>query len=103
MNFLEIVTISFISAGQPYKWTGMIALVFFVIFDSIQLISIEKVFSFISTKTGSAPTLLTASAVEIQDNAGTMTSSPGPIFRDFIIISNASVPFPHPRQYFVPR
>ena len=57
----------------------------------------------ISTNTGSAPTLLTASAVAIHVSAGTITSSPGPIFKDAKIISRASVPFPQPKQYSAPR
>ena len=57
----------------------MMALVRGVIAASIRLSSMFRVSGRLSTKTGIAPSLTTALAVETNAYEGMMTSSPGPI------------------------
>ena len=56
-----------------------------------------------STKTGLAPIALTASEDDIQEIAGTMTSSPWPIPKALNNISIESVPLPQAMQCFTPQ
>ena len=62
----------------------------------------KKVFGFISTKTGLAPTLLIASAVAKKLKDEVITSSPSPMSKALNARINASVPLLQPTAYFVP-
>src|SRR5690606_33337093 len=81
---------AFIGTIFPYKCTGITALVLAETASS--QLSLNKPSSSVSQKTGFAPTITTASAVETQVIAGTITSSPGPTSKARNASSSASVP-----------
>src|SRR5271157_547205 len=66
-------------AGWPYRSTGMMALVFLVIFFSTSSGSMLKVSASMSAKTGFAPVNRMLFAVAIKVNGVVMTSSPFPM------------------------
>ena len=67
------------SAGWPYRCTGMMAQVRGVIAASMRCGSMLWVCSSGSTGTGVAPACVTASQVAMKVLDGTITSSPGPM------------------------
>src|SRR5665647_1258963 len=67
------------SAGCPYRCTGMMAAVRSVMAASTDAASRQYVCGSMSAKTGVAPVSATELAVAAKVNDGTMTSSPGPI------------------------
>src|SRR5689334_15763029 len=69
--------IASMSAGWPYRWTGMMPFVLGEIAASTCSGSRHQVAGSTSTNTGSAPTYRTALAVAMYVMDGTMTSSPG--------------------------
>src|SRR6185503_7868479 len=91
-----------IGAGNPYRWTGMIAFVFDVTAARAFLTSRQYVAGSASTSTGFAPTIITVLAVAMNVIAGTITSSPGPMFRPRRISSSALVPLSNVMQWDVP-
>ena len=80
------------SALCPYKCTGIIAFVLFVMFLSISSGSILNVTGSISVKIGIAPIRATTPAVAKNENVGSITSSPGLISIAIRAMSSASVP-----------
>ena len=91
------------SHAAPYRWTGRIAFVRSVIAASIRAGSIVNVTGSMSTKTGTAPTLLMDSGVAKNVNGVVMTSSPGPTPSARSPITSASVPEFTPIACFTPR
>ena len=68
-----------ISAGWPYRCTGMMAAVCGVTAASTASGSTQKYLASMSAKTGRAPVSATALAVAANVNDGTITSSPAPM------------------------
>src|SRR5690348_14915948 len=87
------------SAGQPRVWTTMTTFVWGVIFDSTSAAS-RLNDSSDSAKTGKAPSMTTALTQEYQLQAGTITSSPGPIPRAASAVVSAAVPDVTAKAYF---
>ena len=100
--FFEIFFNSLIFADCPYKFTGIITLVFFVIFFLISEVFIKKSFSLISTKTGFAPVLTIAEIVGTAVLETVITSSPFLIPRANKAINIASVPLLTPTANLFP-
>ena len=107
--FIARFSISFSSAGNPKRSTGMTA--FGVSFPSFStrsmassnaLVSILKVHKLISTKMGVAPANDAQLADAIYVKSGTNTASPMPTLCTFKDITSASVPFPQVIQCFLP-
>ena len=89
------------SAGCPNRWTGTIVRVRGDTAAPAATGSIPAVVGRQSTKTGRAPTRLTASAVAKKVLTGTMTSSPGPTPTHARASLRASVPLLTPTQWRV--
>ena len=81
-----------IAHGLPNRCTGTIALVRDVIFDSEDAGSRLNVEGSMSANTGVAPSRAIAPAAAKNENAGVITSSPGPMPRAHSAASNASLP-----------
>ena len=84
------------SAGCPYRCTGMIAAVRGVIAASVAAGSIVRRSGSMSANTGLAPVITMASALKAADNGAVMTSSPGPMPSARSVSASASVPVPTP-------
>ena len=65
-----------VSAGNPYRSTGIMPLVFCVTACSVDFGLSVYVMGSMSAKTGVAPVMITASAVATKVNAGNIISSP---------------------------
>ncbi len=89
-----------ILAGFPCRCTAISTRVRGVMCRSISAGSRLKDES-ISAQMGSAPAITTALKQECQVQAGTITSSPGPISRAAMATCNAAVPEVTPNAYFV--
>ncbi len=81
----------------------MIAFVAGVIAASTAAGSTQYVSSSMSTNTGVAPVRATELPVAANVNAGTMTSSPGPIPNEAIAMCKAAVPLLTDKQCFTPK
>src|SRR5207237_180220 len=73
--------IGVMSAGCPYRWTGRIARVCGPMSAAIRFGSIVSRTGSMSAKTGVAPTIMTARAVNAAESGVVMTSSPLPLPR----------------------
>ena len=100
--FAAMALISSMSAGWPYKETGMIARVFGVMAAAMREASIFAVSSSTSTKTGFAPSKTIISPVATNVKGVVMISSPGLMSSAIKAISNASVPDATVMQCFAP-
>jgi len=81
----------------------MMALVFLVILFWMSLGDMLNVFSSMSAKTGLAPTKMGAFAVAANVKTGTITSSPGPMFKARIARCKAAVQLFTAIACFVPK
>src|SRR5262245_56710289 len=79
LYFLAISMMGSMSAGWPYKCTGIMAFVFSVIAASILVTSMLYVFSSISTNLTFARAWVMASVVAMNVLGTVMTSAPGPM------------------------
>ena len=91
------------STGRPKRWTGITRGCVGVSAASTISAVISAVSGSTSTRTGVAPTALTASAVAMKELVGTMTSSPGPMPSARSASSSASVPEETPTACSVPQ
>tara|TARA_B100000700_G_C15055478_1_gene862587 strand:+ start:4262 stop:4537 length:276 start_codon:yes stop_codon:yes gene_type:complete len=88
---------------NPYKCTGIIALVFLVIYFSIKVSSILFVIGSISTNTGLAPTDNIEFTVATNVNPVVITSSPFPMLLANNAICKAVVPDEVATEYLTPK
>ena len=84
------------SAGCPYRCTGMIAAVRGVIAAAVAAGSIVRRSASMSANTGVAPAIMIASAEKAADSGEVITSSPGPMPIARSASASASVPVPTP-------